>query len=206
MQYHVITLDARHHAAFLEQRRRDPVTKEEFKPGDRVVMCAACRSAFLEASWRAFGRSHCGQQRTLKTLAVDISRRRFSRREPAAAPPPTTTSPPPPGTTTMSPPGTTTTPPRGTTTPPRGTMTPPMMPTPAGSPPASGIRASASGAAPAPTPTATASPPTSAPSHLASKGHGTATARPLGLKSVPLKLADVGAQLRPILQLREAPE
>lgn len=81
MQFHVNTLHAKRHRAFLEQRCCDPVTKEPFGAGDRVVMCATCRSAFLESSWRGCGGSHCGQQNTLRDIAVDTTRRRLSPRE-----------------------------------------------------------------------------------------------------------------------------
>lgn len=80
MQFHVNTLDARRHRAFLEQQGRDPVSKKTFEVGDRVVMCAACRSAFLESSWRGCGGSHCGQQKTLRDIVVNTASRPHTRR------------------------------------------------------------------------------------------------------------------------------
>jgi hypothetical protein len=102
MALHVITLDGKRHRAFLEEQRRDPVTKEFFRAGDRVVICAACRSSFLESSWRTCcGSRHCGQTDSLRAIEVDTTLRHFSRqgqqgdanaRAGAATPP----SPPPP--------------------------------------------------------------------------------------------------------------
>lgn len=68
MKAHVITLDARKHRYFLEQDRQDPVTGEFFQPTDRVVLCAGCRSAFLEESWEYIGKKHCHQVFTLAAL------------------------------------------------------------------------------------------------------------------------------------------
>jgi hypothetical protein len=199
MQYHVITLDARQHGSFLEQGRRDPVTKEEFKVGDRVVMCAACRSAFLEGSWRMLGRSHCGQERTLKNLAVDIGRKRFARADAASgatpAPEPVAPVATPGGAAagaaaskTATPAGApTTTPPAATTprrTPPAAA--PPASPPPAATPP------------PAAPPAAAATPP--AP---ATGGAGSKAAGPLKLKNVPVRLANVPISLRPIVPLKK---
>jgi hypothetical protein len=80
MRPHVTVLDSKRHDAFLREQRKDPVTKEPFKAGDRVVICAGCRSAFLEASWLFRGQKHCGQSETLEGVEVDDAGRRFSRR------------------------------------------------------------------------------------------------------------------------------
>jgi hypothetical protein len=50
-----------HHQEFLQTRRRDPVTHKLFTAGDRVTRCASCLLPFLEQSWQAAGRTHCGQ-------------------------------------------------------------------------------------------------------------------------------------------------
>ena len=52
--------ESRHHE-FLQTRRRDPVTHKVFIAGDRVTRCATCLMPFLEQSWQAIGRTHCGQ-------------------------------------------------------------------------------------------------------------------------------------------------
>lgn len=52
--------DSRHHE-FLQAQRRDPVTHEVFMAGDRVTRCARCLAPFLQQSWDAIGRTHCGQ-------------------------------------------------------------------------------------------------------------------------------------------------
>lgn len=187
MQYHVIMLDARQHASFLEQGRRDPVTKEEFKVGDRVVMCAACRSAFLEGSWRAIGRSHCGQERTLKNLAVDTTRKRFSRADASAVTPPavgtspTAAAPRAASAATTAAPATT-----KTTMPP----VPPRWTPPATAPPAS-PPPTVSPTPPAVPPPAAVTPPASAPA-----------AGPLRLARVPVRLVDVPIRLRPVVPLK----
>jgi hypothetical protein len=49
------------HREFLESQRRDPVTHEVFTAGDRVTRCARCLLPFLQESWEAIGRTHCGQ-------------------------------------------------------------------------------------------------------------------------------------------------
>lgn len=80
MRPHVTVLDSKRHDAFLREERKDPVTKEPFKAGDRVVICAGCRSAFLETSWLFRGQRHCGQSDTLEGVEVDDAGRRFSKR------------------------------------------------------------------------------------------------------------------------------
>jgi len=76
---HVTVIDAARHKAFLHEQRVDPVTKEPFRAGDRVVICAADRSAFLEDSWLAIGGRHCGQTQTLTGIPVVEEARPFRR-------------------------------------------------------------------------------------------------------------------------------
>lgn len=76
---HVTVIDAARHKAFLHEQRVDPVTKEPFRAGDRVVICAADRSAFLEDSWLAIGGRHCGQTQTLAGIPVVEEARPFRR-------------------------------------------------------------------------------------------------------------------------------
>jgi hypothetical protein len=55
-----VVRESRHHE-FLQSRRRDPVTHKLFIAGDRVTRCATCLLPFLEQSWQAISRTHCGQ-------------------------------------------------------------------------------------------------------------------------------------------------
>lgn len=82
MGYHVTVVDAKRHRVFLLQQRKDPFSKEVFKPGDRVVMCAGagCNSAFLEDSWQRIGERHCGQTETLRTIRVEDEQPHFRKR------------------------------------------------------------------------------------------------------------------------------
>jgi hypothetical protein len=79
MSVHVNVIDATRHQAFLKQQRKDPVMKEPFKHGDRVVICAICRSAFFEESWRAVGSIHCAQHDTLHAIEADAEHSRFTK-------------------------------------------------------------------------------------------------------------------------------
>jgi len=87
MDPHVTTLDASRHRAFLKQQRKDPVTKELLKPGDRIVLCAGpgCGVAFLEESWRAIGERHGEHTGTLRDIEVAADPTRFGRPQAAAA-------------------------------------------------------------------------------------------------------------------------
>lgn len=82
MAYNVITVEAKKHRVFLRQQRVDPVTKEPVNPGDRVVICARCGSAFLERSWLTIGARHCGQVRTLSTIEVGPDQPHFRKKAP----------------------------------------------------------------------------------------------------------------------------
>jgi hypothetical protein len=91
MSQHVHVIDVSRHEAFLKQHRKDPVLKELFKHGDRVVICAVCRSAFLEESWKSIEGTHCGQRETLPTIQAEAAPGRFKKpraADKAAAPPP----------------------------------------------------------------------------------------------------------------------
>lgn len=57
--------------AFLEEKRKDPVTGETFTEGDRVVFCAVCKSAFHLDSWIYIKGQHCGQHETLDAMPSD---------------------------------------------------------------------------------------------------------------------------------------
>jgi len=48
---HTITIDALRHRSFLQQRRRDPVTKQRFSAGDEVVVAARERLVFHLDTW-----------------------------------------------------------------------------------------------------------------------------------------------------------
>ncbi len=83
MPLHIHELDPERDREFLEEEREDPVTGEYLQPGDRVVICAGCQSAFLEESWGYLGGQHCQQAATLpaipvsKALNIQRNRRRF---------------------------------------------------------------------------------------------------------------------------------
>lgn len=62
------TLQSNTHQKFLEEGRIDPITGERIQPGDEVVICAACKSAFLKESWEYIGERHCGQSQTIAQL------------------------------------------------------------------------------------------------------------------------------------------
>jgi hypothetical protein len=58
-------LKTQRHLKFFAANHRDPVTGKVFAAGDRVTLCAACLSPFLEESWIGIGGSHCGQSSTV---------------------------------------------------------------------------------------------------------------------------------------------
>lgn len=66
--YHTHTISRNKHRNFLKQERRDSVTGELIKPGDKVVFCSCCKSAFLEDSWNYIGNKHCNQYGTLRHI------------------------------------------------------------------------------------------------------------------------------------------
>ncbi|MGF1532789.1 MAG: hypothetical protein ACFCUI_03750 [Bernardetiaceae bacterium] len=67
---YVHVLNTRDHADFLETLPADPITGEELQEGDQVVVCAGCKSAFLEESWHYMGSKHCQQSDTLPDIPI----------------------------------------------------------------------------------------------------------------------------------------
>ncbi|WP_291727180.1 hypothetical protein [Bernardetia sp.] len=65
---HKHKLQVKKHQFFLEQNRKDPITGDSIQENDTIVICAVCKSAFLEESWNYIGRQHCNQFSTLKTI------------------------------------------------------------------------------------------------------------------------------------------
>ncbi len=55
-------------SAILQENRQDPITGDLVKEGDKVVICASCKSAFLEGSWNYLGQQHCQQRETLNQI------------------------------------------------------------------------------------------------------------------------------------------
>ena len=66
-------LQANKHQFFLEQNRQDPITGDTIKENDMVVICAVCKSAFLEDSWEYMGNRHCDQSYTLRKIPREAS-------------------------------------------------------------------------------------------------------------------------------------
>lgn len=52
----------------LQENRKDPITGDLIKEDDKVVICASCKSAFLEGSWNYLGQQHCQQKETLNQI------------------------------------------------------------------------------------------------------------------------------------------
>ncbi|PIY07811.1 MAG: hypothetical protein COZ18_15535 [Flexibacter sp. CG_4_10_14_3_um_filter_32_15] len=52
----------------LQENRQDPITGDLIKEGDKVVICASCKSAFLEGNWKYLGQQHCQQKQTLNQI------------------------------------------------------------------------------------------------------------------------------------------
>lgn len=52
----------------LQENRQDPITGDWIIEGDKVVICAVCKSAFLEGSWKYMGEKHCNQTQTLSQI------------------------------------------------------------------------------------------------------------------------------------------
>lgn len=66
--FHDHLLDQKRHADFLSENRIDPITGDKIEAGDRIVICAACKSAFLEESWNYLRQQHCKQYGTLNKI------------------------------------------------------------------------------------------------------------------------------------------
>ncbi|MEM6297737.1 MAG: hypothetical protein AAF740_03510 [Bacteroidota bacterium] len=62
---HVHRLDKSKHKHFLSEGRIDPITGEKILAGDEIVICAACKSAFLRETWEYLGKQHCRQKHTV---------------------------------------------------------------------------------------------------------------------------------------------
>jgi len=54
----------------LQENRQDPITGDLIKEGDKVVICASCKSAFLEGNWKYLGQQHCQQKQTLTQITA----------------------------------------------------------------------------------------------------------------------------------------
>ena len=66
--FHDHLLKERQHADFLSENRIDPITGDKIQAGNRIVICAACKSAFLEESWNYLRQQHCNQYGTLNKI------------------------------------------------------------------------------------------------------------------------------------------
>ncbi len=71
-------LDEEKHSDFLSQERIDPITGDILEGGDKIVICASCKSAFFADSWTYMNGKHCNQTHTLREIpkqeAVKIDR------------------------------------------------------------------------------------------------------------------------------------
>ncbi len=61
-------LDKTVDSEFLNQGRIDPITGEKIEEGHRIVICAACKSAFFIEIWEYLGENHCNQSETLTEI------------------------------------------------------------------------------------------------------------------------------------------
>ena len=66
--FHYHILRERLHFDFLSENRIDPITGDKIKEGDCILICAACKSAFLEESWNYLPQQHCNQYGTLNKI------------------------------------------------------------------------------------------------------------------------------------------
>lgn len=66
--FHYHFLNEEQHTEFLSQNRKDPITGDKILEGDCIVICAACKSAFLEESWEYLRQQHCNQYSTLNKI------------------------------------------------------------------------------------------------------------------------------------------
>lgn len=81
MATHVIVLDAKRDREFLKQQRKDPVIKLLLEPGDRVVVCAHCRTVFREDTWAAITGNFGHGVETLPDLPAEPSFSRWTTRD-----------------------------------------------------------------------------------------------------------------------------
>lgn len=73
-------LDPKKHEKFLTQSRIDPITGDVLEAGDKIVLCAECKSAFQEDSWHYLGNRHCNQSNTLPAIPQTTSLGHFKKR------------------------------------------------------------------------------------------------------------------------------
>ncbi|WP_338762750.1 RDD family protein [Bernardetia sp. ABR2-2B] len=73
-------LHPRKHEKFLTQSRIDPITGDTLEAGDKIVLCAECKSAFHADSWAYLGNRHCNQTRTLPAIPQSTSLGHFKKR------------------------------------------------------------------------------------------------------------------------------
>jgi hypothetical protein len=66
MSYYAHLIKKNTHPQFLLEQRKDPISKEALGANDMVVICAQCKSAFMEDTWTGFLKGeHCKQTDTL---------------------------------------------------------------------------------------------------------------------------------------------
>ncbi len=77
---HIHQLDPQRHEKFLTQSRIDPITGDILEAGDKIVLCAECKSAFNADSWAYLGNRHCNQSNTLPAIPQTTSLGHFKKR------------------------------------------------------------------------------------------------------------------------------
>ncbi len=77
---HIHQLDPQRHEKFLTQARIDPITGDTLEAGDKIVLCAECKSAFHTDSWSYLGNRHCNQTNTLPAIPQNTSLGHFKKR------------------------------------------------------------------------------------------------------------------------------
>lgn len=77
---HIHQLDSQKHEKFLTQARIDPITGDTLEAGDKIVLCAECKSAFHTDSWEYLGNRHCNQSSTLPAIPQSTSLGHFKKR------------------------------------------------------------------------------------------------------------------------------
>ncbi len=77
---HIHQLHPQKHEKFLTQSRIDPITGDTLEAGDKIVLCAECKSAFHEDSWQYLGNRHCNQTNTLPAIPQNTSLGHFKKR------------------------------------------------------------------------------------------------------------------------------
>ena len=69
---------AKRDAWFIRFGKKDPLTGEQFKLGDTIVVCAECKAPHLKASWELLG--HCSVRPDHKHTAASFNPRLFERK------------------------------------------------------------------------------------------------------------------------------